>query len=80
MNDEKFLNYNFFLANSSTTSSSKKDSDTQPIKSGTLTDLDEEVEKGEDSQTAKFNNDVNNQVNNTKVIRLFFREIGALIP
>lgn len=32
---------------------SKKDIDTQPIKSGTITDLDEEIEKNEDSQSAK---------------------------
>lgn len=32
---------------------SKKDIDTQPIKSGTITDLDEEGEKNEDSQPIK---------------------------
>ncbi|XP_050420804.1 SWI/SNF complex subunit SMARCC2 isoform X2 [Adelges cooleyi] len=32
-------------------SSSKKDSDSQPIRSGTLMDLDEDLDKGEDSKT-----------------------------
>lgn len=41
-------------------SSSKKDSDLQPIKGGTVTDLDEETEKGEDSQTGK-NSETNTQ-------------------
>ncbi|XP_039281683.1 SWI/SNF complex subunit SMARCC2 isoform X1 [Nilaparvata lugens] len=40
--------------------SSKKDSESQPIKSGTVADLDEEMDKGEDSQTGKMS-DTNTQ-------------------
>jgi hypothetical protein len=42
-------------------SSSKKDNDLQPIKGGTVTELEEEAEKGEDSQTGKASD------NNTQV-------------
>lgn len=47
---------NLFIAGgqSSSSSSSKKDSDLQPLKSGTLADLDEEMDRTEDSnQTGK---------------------------
>lgn len=45
-------------------SSSKKDNDTQPIKSGTIADLDEEAaERTEDnSQTGKTSTDTTTQV------------------
>ena len=42
-------------------SSSKKDNDLQPIKGGTVTEMEEEPEKGEDSQTGKAS-DTNTQV------------------
>lgn len=41
---------------------SKKDMDTQPLKSGTMADLDEEGEKNEDSQPAKTSDTQNSQV------------------
>lgn len=41
------------LSNPAVTSSSKKDNDLQPLKSGTLTDLDEDMEKNEDNQMCK---------------------------
>lgn len=47
---------NLFIAGGQTSSStsSKKDSDMQPLKSGTLADLDEEMDRTEDSnQTGK---------------------------
>lgn len=46
-------------------SSSKKDNDLQPIKGGTMTELEEEAEKGEDSQTGKAS-DNNTQEFNAK--------------
>lgn len=48
-------------------SSSKKDNDTQPIKSGTIADLDEEMERAEDnSQTGKTSTDTTTQDVTTK--------------
>lgn len=46
-------------------SSSKKDSDLQPIKGGTVTELEEETEKGEESQAGKAS-DSNTQEFNAK--------------
>ncbi|XP_069673998.1 SWI/SNF complex subunit SMARCC2 isoform X2 [Periplaneta americana] len=46
-------------------SSSKKDNDLQPIKGGTMTELEEEADKGEDSQTGKAS-DNNTQEFNAK--------------
>lgn len=42
--------------------SSKKDIDTQPIKSGTMTDLDEDGDKNDDSQASKTQDAQNSQV------------------
>lgn len=44
----------FVAGGQSSSSSSKKDNDLQPLKSGTLADLDEEMDRTEDSnQTGK---------------------------
>lgn len=70
----------FNAAHSSTTaSSSKKDSDTQPLKSATLTDLDEEADKGEDSQAAKFPIEPSNQVRRFQMKEKFCTQIDLRI-
>ncbi|XP_049864121.1 SWI/SNF complex subunit SMARCC2 isoform X2 [Schistocerca gregaria] len=53
-------------------SSSKKDNDLQPIKGGTVTDLDEETDnKGEDSQTGKNSESNTQQLPATEVCQDF---------
>lgn len=47
----------------SSSSSSKKDNDALPIKSGTIADLDEESERADDSQPSKASTEAGSQVN-----------------
>lgn len=53
-----------FLPDNLSVPTSKKDSDLQPIKSGTLVDLDEDAEKAEEVAVTKPTIEVNNIVGN----------------
>lgn len=58
-----------FGSKGNASSSGKKDSDLQPLKSGTLADLDEDAEKEKDYQASKPSSDSTNQVEFWVVLR-----------